>query len=124
MSWSIYRIYSDKGDLQYYGSTIMDIKKRLKSHINSFKYPSSNQRACASKILFKTYGVEHCYIEVIEEGTDDTRYDRESYYISNNVCINIRNPKALNPAEWYQANKQRIKEKYQEDKKIRESFRK
>jgi hypothetical protein len=110
MSWSIYRIYSDKGDLQYYGSTTMDIKKRFRQHKSDI-----HRKQCSSFILFETYGIENCYIEVIEEGADNTQLDRESYYILNNKCVNKVLAKR-SKCEWYKANKERIQEKYQANK--------
>jgi hypothetical protein len=76
--WYIYRIYSDLGPLQYYGSTT-NIKRRWSEHKCS--------KDTNSKIVFETYG-SNCKYEILEEGEDNTRIERERFYIENNECVN------------------------------------
>ena len=85
MSVSIYRIYSDKGELQYYGSTKRTILHRFSEHKGHYK---RNTNKCMSINLFHAYGVENCYIELVEEVTEELREEREAYYIRNFECVN------------------------------------
>ena len=85
MSVSIYRIYSDKGELQYYGSTTQKINRRFSHHKGGF---NRNINKCTSIKLFQEYGVENCYVELVEEVTEELRKEREAYYIKTFECVN------------------------------------
>ena len=81
----IYMIYPkvedpDEGDV-YYGSTTVTLSRRMTIH--------RCQSYC--KILFDKYGVEKCFIELVEEYPCETKEQlnrKEGEYIRNHKCIN------------------------------------
>jgi hypothetical protein len=85
MSVYIYRIYSDKGELQYYGSTKHTILHRFSDHKTKYE---RNINECTSFKVFQEYGVENCYVELLEKVTEELRKEREAYYIRNFECVN------------------------------------
>jgi hypothetical protein len=86
----VYKIYSDKGNKVYYGSTIRNPLTRWKEHKVRYKN-ESNQ--CVSNFLFDEYGLDHCFFEVIEDcKTEEEARNKEKNYIINNKCINIQTP--------------------------------
>jgi len=104
----IYKIWSEKGDKIYVGSTSKQYMASRKSdHLS--KYRRDKARQCCSKILFDEYGVENCIFEVIEECEKDKRYDREKYWIETLNSINrVKNltqtieEKKAYKADWHQ----------------------
>jgi len=86
-SGKIYMVYPkvdnvDEGDV-YYGSTIDTLARRMVNHRSSNK--------CSSKILFDKYGVENCFIELVEEYPCETKQQlnrKEGEYIRNHKCVN------------------------------------
>jgi hypothetical protein len=88
--------------------------------VSNFK----NHGNCSSKFIFAEYGVESCEYEIIEEGDDDTRNERERFYIENNTCVNKvipgrtgkewreanREKKSEQQKEWYKANREKVLE--------------
>ena len=88
-SGKIYMVYPkvedpDEGDV-YYGSTVDTLARRMNGHRSKNK--------CSSKILFDKYGVENCFIELVEEYPCETREQlnkKEGEYIRANKCINKR----------------------------------
>ena len=81
----IYMIYpkvedADEGDV-YYGSTTVTLSRRMSEH--------RTKTEC--KILFDKYGVENCFIELVEEYPCETKEQlnrKEGEYIRNHKCIN------------------------------------
>ena len=85
--YRIYKIVCTVTNKIYIGCTTKSINIRFKEHIkasrnktkHSFLYDDMNK-----------YGTDCFYVELIEEGTDDScRYEREKYYINlyNNKLI-------------------------------------
>lgn len=118
----IYRIHSTKGDKVYIGSTIQVLSKRLYRHRAEF----IGKKSYMSRILFEEYGVEHCFIELIEEVEESQRLIRERFHIENMPnCVNKTMPtrtedeieeakekKAQYKKEWYEAKKAEDKEAF------------
>ena len=119
---TIYKIWSEKGDKVYIGSTIMDIKKRWNNHLAS---------GCDtnSRLLFEEYGKDACKIEIIEEVKEDVRLERERHWIEfyGTHTINARVPirsfterkekykkYATTRAKWAEKNKDSIIQKRKE----------
>jgi len=83
----IYMVYPkvedpDEGDV-YYGSTTNTLARRMTHHRTT--------KRCSSKLLFDKYGVENCFIELVEEYPCETREQlnkKEGEYIRANKCIN------------------------------------
>jgi hypothetical protein len=81
----IYMVYPkvedpDEGDV-YYGSTTVTLARRMSNH--------RGQSQC--KILFDKYGVENCFIELVEKYPCETKEQlnrKEGEYIRNHKCIN------------------------------------
>tara|TARA_R110000772_G_scaffold60274_1_gene135982 strand:- start:110 stop:760 length:651 start_codon:yes stop_codon:yes gene_type:complete len=108
----IYMVYPkvddvDEGDV-YYGSTTVTLARRMARH------RSSNN--CSSKILFDKYGVENCFIELVEEYPCDTKEQlnkKEGEYIRNHKCIN-KYIAGRTPKEWLDDNINKMKEYHKE----------
>lgn len=103
---TIYKIWSEKGEKVYVGSTTTSLAERLRCHRN-------NENPGTSRILFEEYGVDHCRIESLEEVKEGERYARERYWIENiPSVVNERIP-GRHPNEstllWRGANKERVK---------------
>jgi hypothetical protein len=83
--------YDDKDC--YYGSTILTLSLRFINHITSYKrFKLGKTNKCSVFSLFDKYGVENCYIQLVEQvdfEIKQTLLDREIYYIKNNPCVNI-----------------------------------
>jgi hypothetical protein len=112
MSVSIYRIYSDKGELQYYGSTTRTLNERFLEHKSGYRIG----KKCTSIKLFQEYSINNCYIQLLEEVTEELRYERESYYIKTFECVNTKIPERTRE-EHIEQNKVKIAEqqtKYRE----------
>lgn len=118
----IYAIKSNSGDKIYVGSTTKDyLSKRMAEHRRGFKEwkLGDSSRGLSSRELFIEYGVENCYIELIELfpcKTKDELKTRENHYIRSLVCVNkndavkTRSDKEVH-AEYYENNKEEIKRK-------------
>ena len=89
----IYKIYSDKGDKVYIGSTIQSLTKRFSHH----KSHSANGKGgrCTSYDLFDEYGAENCKIDLLEECEPEKRYERERFWIETTAhAVNkVRTPR-------------------------------
>jgi group I intron endonuclease len=117
----IYKIYSEKGDKVYIGSTKKRyLCNRWADHCS--KYRLKNGGHCASYELFNEYGMDECKIQLLEECDDSQRYERERYWITSSPnCINIIKNKYLTKdekkqyhAEWIQSYKKENPEDYKE----------
>ena len=102
----IYKLWSPQGNEIYIGSTVNSLAKRLSQH--------KSYRDCNSKYLFENY--DDVKIELIEEYPCNNKMElnrKEGQHIRNNKCLNTciagRTKK-----EYYQNNKERIKEKAKE----------
>lgn len=76
----IYVITNDINHKQYVGKTNKTVEKRFKEHIGD-----SRKKRCEKRPLYKAmnkYGVEHFYIEVLEECSAEIVAIREEYWIS------------------------------------------
>mgnify|MGYP003346856606 CR=1 FL=1 len=73
----IYRLSAD--DKHYYGSTTLPLIQRVQIHTrdnNCYAYKAGI--SCSKNLTW----------EVVEEVTDENRYEREMYYIQNFPCVN------------------------------------
>lgn len=82
----IYVIGCD-GPERYVGSTEQTLRLRWKGH-------RSKDNLCASKAIIDKYGPDACWIEALEEVSDDSLLlERERHWIDNTPgCINIAVP--------------------------------
>lgn len=105
MSHYVYKIWSDKGNKVYYGSTCAKRDQRFLNHKSHYR---CGRLSCSSKILFDEYGVENCFFEVVEECKDIEELRlREKWYIQNNDCVN-----RLRPSITEEERKEKKKEYY------------
>jgi adenylate kinase family enzyme len=106
----IYMVYpkvdnADEGDV-YYGSTTNTLSRRMSEHRNS--------KRC--KILFDKYGVENCFIELVEEYPCETKEQlnkKEGEYIRSYKCINKRIA-GRTKKEWFRDNRDNLSEKHKD----------
>ncbi len=120
----IYKIIDNGYNMVYYGSTINRLCQRMALHRQEFK--KNNHKYSVSQI-FKTYGIENCKIELVENYPCNNRNEleaREGYFIKNNDCINKfiagrtqkeyyednKDKRKLKMKEYQQANKDKMKE--------------
>lgn len=90
MTHYVYKIWSNKGNKVYYGSTCAKRDQRFINHKSHYR---NGRSSCSSKILFDEYGVENCFFEVVEECKDVEELRlREKWYIQNNDCVNQQTP--------------------------------
>lgn len=79
MKGKIYKIYNDINDKLYIGKTLSTIEERFKQHC-----VDRNRRQYEKRPLYNAmnkYGVEHFYIELIEECDLELLSQRECYWI-------------------------------------------
>lgn len=115
MSSFVYKIWSNRGDKVYYGSSSSkrNPKDRYQQHVSKYK---GGYALCSSKILFDEYGVENCLFEIIEHVEDVSQLRRrERFYIEHHDCVNKTRP---SPTE------DEIKERQKEYNKNRKTERK
>ena len=99
----IYRLVG--GGLTYYGSTVNELRYRLKQHKNDFK-----NRNITSSLLFETGDEVKIYLVEKYPCADRMELNaRERYWIENNECVNNRIPTRTHK-ERYEVNKDKMKE--------------
>ena len=112
MKYEIGHIYviwdCEDHNLVYYGSTNMIFEERMKRHKNQ-------GNKCSSKQVIERGNYEYTILETYENIDEYDLVERERWYILNKVCVNQVVPHRTK-AEWYQDNKEKIKEYYQDNK--------
>jgi hypothetical protein len=90
MSAIIYKIWSEKGDKIYVGSTGKKyLCMRKADHL--FHYKNQKGKRCSSYDLFDEYGVENCIFEQIDEAkSEEERFEKETYWINELHTVNIQ----------------------------------
>lgn len=79
MNGYIYKIWNDINDKVYIGKTAYSLEQRWKEHRNDYK-----TRRCEKRPLYDAmnkHGIEHFYIELIEECPLQELAEREVYWI-------------------------------------------
>lgn len=119
MSHYIYKIWSQKGDKVYYGSTD-NLNKRIYNH----KVDFNRGHYVSSQELFIEYGIENCLFQIVEECDKDNKLIREKWYIENNPCVNkllpIRNKYQPHPRQFVETiTEEKRKDKAEYDKEYR-----
>ena len=90
----IYKIESHQGDKIYIGSTTKDkLCQRMAKHRGEYNYWKNgiNNRYLTSFKIFEEYGLENCFITLIESYpciSRDELTSREGYYIKSLTCVN------------------------------------
>jgi len=112
MKYEIGHIYAiwdcEDHNLIYYGSTNMIFEERMIRH-------KARTNKCSSKQVIERGNYEYTILETYENIDEYDLVERERWYILNKVCVNQVVPHRTK-AEWYQDNKEKIKEYYQDNK--------
>lgn len=72
----IYKIYNDINDKVYVGITTQSINRRWQQHLRVSKYGLTKLY-----VAMQEYGIDHFFISVIEETTNDLLTEKEQLYI-------------------------------------------
>lgn len=114
----IYKIVDNTNGNCYIGSTRLNLKKRIQNHEAACRrYYKGNQLYSKSYDVLKNNNYTVLQLEEIED--ENIRYDRERFYIQNEIgCINKNIPNR-NKAQYYLDYQEDIKayqrQKYQEN---------
>jgi hypothetical protein len=118
----IYKIESHLGDEIYIGSTTKEyLSQRFQQHKNSYRrWKQEKCGKCTSYDLFELYGIENCFITLIEECNCSSKNDKnskEGNYIKTLKCVN-KNIAGRTTKEYYQSEegKEAHKKYYQSEK--------
>ena len=120
----IYKIYSHLGDKIYIGSTTKPLlSQRMAKHRSDYKYWKSGRGSFITSFkMFDEYGIENCFIELIEAKpciSLDEKNKLEGKYIRELVCVN-KYIAGRTDKEYYEDNKFKLKkgmEAYYENNK-------
>lgn len=110
----IYKLVDQFNNTVYIGSTTLTLNLRMNAHRCDMK----NEISSTCKELKEKIGIENITIELIEEYPCETKLEleqRENFYIKNNEGIfnKVESGRVgLHYKEYYQQNKERIKEYY------------
>jgi predicted GIY-YIG superfamily endonuclease len=108
--WYIYRVYSDIGPLQYYGST-KNIHQRWLEHKSTYKLNKPNRTVLN---VLNAYSYDNCNIEIVEEiELKENVKPREKYWIINNECVNKQIP-TNTLKDWKIINREHVNSKSRE----------
>ena len=118
----IYKIVDVGYSKCYIGSTCESLSRRFSKHKHHYKThdKDNNKRYCRCFDLFDEYGVDNCKIELIEFFKSDTKDEllaREGQHQQQNECIN-KKISGRNKTQWYEDNKDRLKEDAREYRDI------
>jgi len=118
MSSIIYKIWSEKGDKIYVGSTGKQyLSNRKADHLSKYRLKTGNR--CSSYDLFDEYGVENCIFEEIDRAsTQEERFMKERQWIAELNAINIQR----NPRQSKEEKKQYFAERFQKIKNEPEKY--
>ena len=88
----IYKVVDNAYTLCYYGSTTVQLSKRMNQHREAYKLFGEGKGYRASMFdIFDAHGVDNCKIELVEECPCESKEQlrkREGFYIQNNECVN------------------------------------
>ena len=120
----VYKIWSPQGDKIYIGSTTKELLcQRMSSHRKEYrKWKKTNKQFISSYILFEEYGIENCFIELIEANACNSKDELnklEGKYIRIFDCVNIR-IEGRTKKEYHEDNREHIldcKRQYRDDHK-------
>ena len=101
----IYKIFDNTNCDVYYGSTYNLLRVRMKGHRDGAKYGG----ACVSKQIILNGNYSYSMVEPYPCNSKQELHTRERYWIENFDCINKFVPTRTDK-EYYQDNKNKIKE--------------
>ena len=117
----IYKIMSHLGDKVYVGSTAKKtLAMRMAHHRNDYRVwknqTAKKQNKIMSYDLFDEYGVDNCFIELIENyacNSKDEKNAREAHWIRSTDCVNKKIP-CRTKRQYYDDNIDHFREKGRE----------
>jgi hypothetical protein len=116
----VYKIWSTQGDKIYIGSTCKEyLSQRMVSHRKDYNgWKNTENRFMSSFLLFDEYGLENCFIELLEakecKSKDELR-KIEGKYIRELECVNKRI--AGQTKKEYYENSIEVRKRYYENNK-------
>ena len=130
---TIYKICSTNTNLVYIGSTKMDLFKRYKLHKNAYRSYLKHKTGYYTAFDIFDTGIEFLRIELIEDfqyTNNKEILDRERHHIMNNFSVNKYLPNRsyrqyckdnreimkLKKHKYYEDNKDRFKQRYEDNK--------
>ena len=110
----VYKIWSPQGDKIYVGSTTkLYLSQRMDKHRSGYKrWKQDKCNFITSFYLFEEFGIENCFIELLEAKECDSRdelHKIEGKYIRELFCVNKVLVGRTNK-EYYENNKEAISE--------------
>ena len=80
----VYKIWSTRGDKIYVGSTCKDyLSQRMTAHRCSYRqWKSKSIKYTSSFLLFDEYGLENCFIELLEAKECNSKDELSQLYIN------------------------------------------
>jgi len=116
----VYKIWSIQGDKIYVGSTCKEyLSQRMVSHRKDYKqWKQCKNRLISSYLIFDEYGLENCFIELIEAkacNSKDELHQLEGKYIRELICVN--KCIAVRTEKQYREDNKENKKKYLEENK-------
>jgi hypothetical protein len=111
----VYKIWSTQGDKIYIGSTTKQyLSQRMDKHRSDYKqFLKSNISVTSSYLVFEEYGVDNCFIELLEAKeciSKDELHKLEGKYIRELTCVNKIIP-GRTQQEYYEENRDKLVEK-------------
>ena len=122
----IYKIFCKTDELVYYGSTILQVCKRIKQHQSNYKsWKRGGTNFVTSFLIIDTGDWDYITVEKVVYYEPLELRNRERYWIQNNECVNKcipNNTQKESSKKWYDSNKEYKKEYYeQNEQQIKES---
>jgi hypothetical protein len=112
----IYMLKCNSTDKVYIGSTCSTLSTRLSKHLYNYKsFINNNNNFVTSFYILENDDYEIILIEDYPCETRKQLKDREQFYILNTCCVNKNIPNRT-PKEWYNDNKDKIKNYYEINK--------
>ena len=121
----IYKIYDNTNGNIYYGSTVQKLSMRMSGHRANYKQfmEKGCGTSCRSFDILKNGDYSYNLVEEVECDSKLILHQRERYYIENNDCVNKRIPSRTSQ-EYYQDNKDKIKEYREANKEKNKEYHK
>jgi len=100
-------------DLVYYGSSeLPSLEDRMKHHLKSFKHwKNTGAKYCSSFKILELNNYKETLLKIVFFTIKWELHEQERYLIEYRVCVNENIPNRTK-AEWYQDNKEKIKERH------------
>ena len=102
-SSKIYKVVDNAYTMCYYGSTTMQLSRRMAKHRTHYRLFGEGKFSRISVFdIFEAHGVHNCKIELVEECPCESKEQlnqREGFHVRSNECVN-KNIPGRTLAEW------------------------